>query len=83
MTSEWFGDKTDGIEIRYQGEGKDQFLDEICLYRDGECCVHMESMSDVSYWMSLTSKRFEVHANIFSKHLKAHISAKADGWPRE
>lgn len=81
--SKWFGDSTDGIEVRYEGEGDDRILDEIVLYRGGKCCFHLEMMSDTTYWMSLISERFEVHANVFSKRGKAHISANADGWPNE
>ncbi len=80
--SEWFGDKSDGIELRYQGEGKDRFLDEIVVYRDGECCAHIEAMSDQCYWMSLQSKRFEVHANCFSKNGRSHVDLNAEGWSK-
>ncbi len=80
--SEWFGDKSDGIELRYQGEGEDRFLDEIVVYRDGECSVHIEAMSDQCYWMSLQSKRFEVHANCFSKNGRSHVDLNAEGWSK-
>lgn len=76
--SEWYGDKTDGIEIRRQsGE-----IDEIILYRNGECVVHIESMSDQCFWMSLMAKRFEVHANCYAKNGRSHVEMNAEGWPR-
>lgn len=76
--SEWFGDTTDGIEIRRQG-GQ---IDEIIVYRDGECVVHIEATSDQCFWMSLMSKRFEVHAHCFSKYGNSEVEMNAEGWPR-
>lgn len=76
--SEWYGDKTDGIEIRRQ-EGH---IDEIVAYRNGECVVHIEAMSDQCFWMSLMSKRFELHANCYSKNGRSHVEMNAEGWPR-
>lgn len=72
---EIIGDKTDGIELRY---GDDGFLDEIVVYRDGQCCVHIEAMSEKCYWMSLKSERFEVHANCFSKNGRSHVVLTAE-----
>lgn len=77
--SEWYGDKADGIEIRRHG-GQ---IDEIVVYRDGECVVHVEAMSDQCFWMSLMSKRFEVHANCYSKNGRSHVEMNADGWSRK
>ena len=72
--SEWRGNKQDGIELRYHGDD----LDEVVLYRNGECCVHIEGMSPVCYWMSLSSQDNEVHINISSKNLRSHIKATAE-----
>ena len=69
------GDKRDGIELRYSDDG---VLDEILVYRDGQCCVHIEAMSEVCYWMSLKSKRFEVHVNCFSKNMRSHVVLTAE-----
>lgn len=76
--SEWYGDKQDGIEVRMCGD----HIDEIVVYRNGQCCVHIEQMSDQCYWMSLMSERFEVHANIYGKNGRSHVDANAEGWPR-
>lgn len=76
--SKWYGDENDGIELRYQDAG----LDEVILYRNGECCAHIEQMSDAHYWMSLQSERYEVHVNIGSKSGRAHVMATADGWSK-
>jgi hypothetical protein len=62
------GDQEDGIEIRRDEEGE---LDEIIVYRDGRCVVHIEAMSDQMFWMSLASKRFVAHCNVGAK--RAHV----------
>lgn len=74
--SEWYGDSTNGIEIRYHGDE----LDEIVLHINGKCVFHMECMSDVCYWMGLYAGKHTVHANVFSKNLRSHVMANAEGW---
>jgi len=69
------GDKHDGIELRYSDDG---FLDEIVVYRDGDCCVHIEAMSERCYWMSLKSQAHEVHANCCSKNGRSHVVMSAE-----
>jgi hypothetical protein len=73
--SVWSGDKTNGIETRYQG-GE---VDEVCLYVDGECVLHLEQMSDQCFWMGLRTKNgYGVHVNIFSKNGRSHLGINAE-----
>lgn len=76
--SRWYGDESDGIELRYHENG----LDEVILYIGGKCVAHVEQMSDTHYWMSLQSEKYEVHVNISSKNGQSHVVATADGWSK-
>lgn len=72
--SEWIGDKQNGVELRYAAGG----LDEVCLYANGVCVMHMEVMNDVGIWFGLHPRDgVMVHLNIFSKNCRSHITAKA------
>ena len=59
-SSEWYGDSTNGIEIRKQG-GE---IDEVLLYVNGKCVTHLETMSDkcVFAWFQVQGQ--EVTANL-------------------
>ena len=74
--SEWHGDKTNGIEMRYQGDD----LDEVCLYVDGRCVFHSERMSDQMFWMGLYAKNHTAHVQCASVAHKAHVCTSAEGW---
>lgn len=77
--SVWHGTKRDGIEIRYQG-GE---VDEVCLYRSGDCVFHLEQMSDVCFWMGLYAAGHTAHVNVFSKNVQSFVGANADGWEND
>ena len=74
--TDWYGNSKNGIEVRYQEDE----LDEICVYVNGECVLHMEQMSDQCYWMGIEAGGYTVHAHVFSKKGRAHVAANAEGW---
>jgi len=76
--SKWIGDKQNGIECR--GEDVEGALDEVCLYVNGQCVMHMEAMSEVCYWFGFYIGDHEVHMNISSRSLRAVIDAKVEDW---
>lgn len=74
---EWHGDEQNGIEFRWYGD----FLDEVCMYIDGACVFHLESMSDTSYWMGLCGKSHMAHLGVHAKNNRSHLDMTAEGWP--
>jgi len=59
----WQGDKKYGTEIRYSnGE-----IDEVLMWRDGDCVMHLERMDDNSIWIGLHEKRSTTHIDLNSK----------------
>ena len=77
--SEWHGDSQNGIEIRHNPDGS---VDEVCMYIDGECVVHVEQMSTAHWWMGLYGKTHEAHVNLFPKSKRqTPITLNAEGWP--
>ncbi len=73
--SRWVGNKQNGIEIRYsEGESK-EVIDELLLYVDGKCIMHMEAMSEVCYAFGFYLSDSELHMNVVSRNLKSHIDA--------
>lgn len=57
----------EGIEVRYHNDGT---VDEIIVRdRQGVCLLHMEQMSDSSFWIGLIGydrKEYPVHIDIFT-----------------
>ena len=76
--SQWYGDKHDGIEVRIVNAK----VDEIILYRNGECVVHLEALSDQQISLSMISKGYEVHTNLFSVNDESKVSMNVEGWER-
>jgi len=79
----WIGDKQNGIELRQDGDAVAsnglEILDELVLYLDGKCVMHMEATSQVNYWFGFhLPDGSEVHMNVCSKNLKAHVRATAE-----
>lgn len=75
--SVWHGDKTDGIEFRYQGGD----LDEICVYVRGDCVLHAERLDDNCIWMGLYAANHTANVNLASKNGKAHVVFRGEeGW---
>jgi hypothetical protein len=73
----WIGDKQNGIELRRCDGGED--LDELVMYIDNKCIMHMEATSAVNYWFGFyLPDGKEVHMNIGSKNLKSHVVATAE-----
>lgn len=79
----YYGAKKDGVQLHYQGEGKDEYLDEIFMFRNGRCIFHLEAMSDQTYWMGIYGKTHDVHAWIGSENGRSHVGAKGEGWRNE
>lgn len=77
--SQWYGDSTNGIEFR-QLDSADE-LDEVLLYVDGKCVVHLEAMSETSYWIGLYAKGHEAHLHIGSKSGRARVDCRGDAMP--
>lgn len=75
--TQWHGDKTDGIEIRFNDDGS---LDEVIVYVDGKCIVHLEQMSDVSWWVGLYAKGHTAHLDIGSKNYRSHVEVTPEAW---
>jgi hypothetical protein len=67
--SEWFGDRQDGIEYRWDGDN----LDEIVVYVAGKVVLHVEQMSDTCYWMGIYVKDYEGAANFGSSNKRSHV----------
>lgn len=67
-----------GLELRFQEADDNGWeLDEVL----GECRLHIEQMSNESYWMMITSTEdpsTSVHLNIGSKSGRAAVHA--NGW---
>src|SRR3972149_4554725 len=76
---ELHGDKTNGIEFRWQGDD----LDEVCMYVGGECVLHVERMSEKNYWMGLYGATHEAHLH-FGSSGKAKVKFySAEAWSAE
>jgi hypothetical protein len=80
MKSIWIGNNQNGIEIRPDGDNiasnELPILDELVLYINGKCIMHMEATSKVNYWFGFyLPDGSEAHMNINSKNLKSHIDA--------
>lgn len=52
------------IEVRHAPNGS---IDEILLYRDGECLVHLEYMDSGLVWMGLYGKEKMAHVRLGAK----------------
>lgn len=80
MATKWFGNKDNGLELRYGDVGPpdNEVLDELVLWMNGKAVMHMEAMSDVCYWFGFNLDDHQVHMNISSKNLKSHIRAIAE-----
>lgn len=70
----WYGDNQNGIEVRII----DGAVDEIVLYVDGKCAMHMEQMSDSCFWFGLYVGPHTVHANCAAK--QAEVTVTIEGW---
>jgi len=71
----WVGNKENGICLREDTKG---ILDEALLYINGACVMHLESMSDVNYWIGLYAGEHSVHLNVYSRSLRANVDATAE-----
>jgi len=79
----WIGDRQNGIELRVDEDNKSsnglEIIDELILYIDGKCVMHMEATSMVNYWFGFYfPDGTETHMNVCSKSLKSHIEATAE-----
>lgn len=77
----WIGDKKQGLELRFHDELHKnglEILDEMLLWIDGKCIMHMESTSMANYWFGFYLEEHEVHMNIGSRNFQAHIIATAE-----
>lgn len=72
--SELHGDYRNGIEIR-RHDGK---VDEVFLYRGGKAIVHIEQLSDQSYWMSLTAKNVDANVTFLANDGDLEISVECE-----
>lgn len=78
--SVWQGDKTNGIEFRYQ----EKDLDEIVMYIDGKCVLHIERMYDTNFWMGLYSEKHTAHVHMESVNGKSHVHLTVNGtWDKK
>jgi hypothetical protein len=69
----WIGDKQNGICIT--NEDDDGVVDEIVMYVDGKCVMHLEAMSDFCYDIALYTGDHEAHVSIGSRSLRAIVDA--------
>ena len=55
MKSIWIGDKANGIELRPEGKTKTGMLilDELLIYQNGVCILHIESMSPSHHFVGI------------------------------
>mgnify|MGYP000617857281 CR=1 FL=1 len=67
---ELHGTKQDGIEYRWDGEQ----LDEIVVYVGGKVVLHVEQMSDTTYWMGIYVDGWHGHANFGSTNRRSHVT---------
>lgn len=74
------GTKTNGIEIRRNDDGS---VDEVLMYVDGRCVVHVEQMYDECFWMALYGSKHTAHVNFWSKNRRSHVEAKVEAWRNE
>lgn len=74
----FYGDRVNGIELR-QHDGEDQ-LDELLAYVNGVCVLHIEQMSDQSYWIGTYAGGYTCHANIAAKNGRSHVALTAEVW---
>lgn len=73
-----YGDTNDGIELR-RHDGESQ-LDELLVYVGGRCVLHVEQMSDQSYWLGIEAGGYECHTHIAAKNGRSHVAMTADVW---
>jgi len=75
MTSEWIGDKMDGIEIRRDEDG----IDEVLVYVAGGCVMHMEKLAATQFWFLFDVKdRTALRMTIGSVNRRAALDATCE-----
>jgi hypothetical protein len=71
MKTEFHGiEGIEGIEYRWDEDGD---LDELLVYVQCKCVLHIERMDDTYYWMGIYTDKMEGHATFGSSKGKAHV----------
>lgn len=69
--------KSGPFEVRLNPDGS---IDELLMYIDGQCVMHIEQMSDNYFWMGLYANGMTLHSQFGAKNSRAKAFMNAEWW---